>query len=741
MGRKIGSAASFSNRRGRLCVGTLDGVFRQKQAGVNRFDFYRISARGLFVDARNRLWIASLQGLARIDGERLVRFDHLEGLGNKPLGDITGAPNGDIWVGYRDTQGLARIEFSHSDVSPRVTHFTTSTGLPSDQSYFLGFDSRGWLWNGTDNGVAVYDGKRWRTVDQGDGLIWNDSNQNGFFAEPDGTVWVSTSRGLSRFQPAGAFGSATPDPPVRITGLSFADSPVSVDQPARAPYSHRRFAAQFAVLSFRRPGEFRYRLDGLEDSYNVTRKGEALYPSIPAGSYSLEVSARREDGSWTKPVQYPFSISPPWWQTWWFRALAVAVLVMATLLAWRWRMRALLARQRDLEKAVEERTCEIQRLLQDTRESARLKSHFLATMSHEIRTPLNGIIGMTKLAMESNDPKEQNEYLGLVESSGQTLLGIVNDILDYSRIEAGRMRLESRPFSLRRVVEESVRMAQPKAGQKGLTLSWSISDDVPDRLAGDVHRLGQVLMNLVGNAVKFTAEGGVRVDVDRENTAPSPTVTVCFRVRDTGIGIPAELQERIFEPFRQADESTARQFGGSGLGLSICRELVELMSGRIWLESEPGKGSVFGFTAVFAVAAEPVPDGPGPPAGSERRLRVLIAEDNPISRQLASRLLESRGHTTAMATNGHEALAHFETEPFDLILMDMQMPGMGGIEATTRIRERERTLNRRAAIVAMTAGAHGDDRDWLLAAGVDGYVSKPIDPNELYRLIQSLVVP
>ncbi len=368
----------------------------------------------------------------------------------------------------------------------------------------------------------------------------------------------------------------------------------------------------------------------------------------------------------------------------------------------------------------------------------RAKSEFLANMSHEIRTPMNGVLGMTQLLRYTQPTQEQTEYLDNLETSGINLLALINDILDLSRIESGKLELEAIDFSLHQCIQEVVANQTGRLRQKRLQFTTDIHKQVPKQLRGDSLRFKQIVLNLLGNAIKFTHTGSIAITVTVAS-CHDQTVTIRMSVCDTGIGMSNEVLSRIFNPFEQADNSTTRCFGGSGLGLSICRRLSELMGGKIWAESLPGKGSTFFVELPFLVSNfhhESFKDQPIVTSAGTTSLKLLLAEDNSMNASTIAAMLKRVGHQAEIAVNGHEALTRLHRGGFDAILMDIQMPVMDGASALSAIREQEQKTGGHIPVIALTAFALRGDRERFLAEGFDGYIAKPVDINVLIGELQ-----
>ncbi|MBT9487655.1 MAG: response regulator [Rubrivivax sp.] len=767
------------NRVTALRVDGSGGLWVATDFGLSRWDpargdftTHRPAAKGLVQyrsiaeGADGVLWLATAsRGLQRFD-PRSGSFEVFDAPlrsaqppGHNRVNAVHVDRSGMVWAAT--FRGLGRFDPGSGSFSS----YASRSGLPADMVVGILEDDDGRLWISSPNGLSRFDprSERFANYHAADGLL-SDRFANPAVAArgPRGELLFGSQKGLVAFFPDEVAGEKRA-PPVHLTDLRVSGEPALpggglLERPIwaataleLAPSSVVSF--EFAALNYVDPlrTRYRYRLEGFEPRWSEvdSTRRSATYTMLPPGDYAFVVQARSPRGEWTEgPPALRVQVPPPWHATWTFRAF-VGVLVLGTLwAAYRGRVRRLsrqfdererVARElaRELEQRVAERTEALAHAQLAAEASDRAKSEFLANMSHEIRTPMNAILGMSYLALQTGLDASQRNYVDKVHRAAESLLGIINDILDFSKIEAGRLEIESIPFKLGDVLDQLATLVGMRAEQKGLELLFKLSPGLPTALVGDPSRLGQVLLNLCNNAVKFTERGEVTVtvaEIARESAAEGPRVTLRFEVRDTGIGLAPEARARLFQPFTQADASTSRQYGGTGLGLAISRHLVERMGGEIGVDSEAGRGSCFHFGVPLGLqpeAAQPVQ------GDALRGTRVLIVDDHAAARELLHMLATSLGLQAETASDGAAALqavaqADAADRPFGLLLLDWRMPGLDGIGCLEQLK---RTPRRHGVpVVLMVAALSGGEAERQLAARglqVAGLLAKPVTPSGL----------
>ena len=813
------------------------------------------------------------------------------------------------------------------------TVFTEKNGLPNNMIRGMQEDRNGNLWISSNKGLSKFNPvtKVFRNYSFEDGLQGNQFKPHSSHTDQGGQMYFGGSNGFNVFYPD-SLKENTFIPPVYLTDLQVFNKSITagdkdsillqdISEAKEISLSYRQsvFTLEFAALNFTLPEKnmYAYTLDGFDTEWNyVGHKRTATYTNLDPGTYEFRVKAANNDDLWNKQgTSIKIIIKPPYWLTWWFKTIAGVVAGGVVYLLIRTRLNRINKQKAVLEREVKQRTAEVLQqkealvaqaenmqtlndqlqaqtdflqgmnmeivMKSEEAEAARLEAEranqakgiFLATMSHEIRTPMNGVIGMASLLEDTTLTSEQREYTQIIRTSGEGLLTVINDILDFSKIESGKMELEEKDFDLRTCIEEVLDVFATKAASTGLDLLYQLNNDVPNNVVGDCLRLRQILLNLVGNAIKFTHHGEIflGVHVTKKN---NHELVLGFEVRDTGIGIPEDKLNRLFKAFSQVDASTTRKYGGTGLGLAIAEKLVGLMGGRIWIESTVGKGTSFFFTLKTKPSDQPVqtyvhsnmaflegkkvlvvddnstnsiilktqlelwklvptlassgrraleilshhppfdlvitdmqmPEMDGLQLGKsiheqfptlpiillssigdernaqydqiftsvlskpvkqnllcrtiliafrkydssldiERKvkqkvqvdfakrfpLKILLAEDNPVNQKLALRILNKLGYQPEVASSGNEAVHSFLREGHDLIFMDVQMPEMDGLEATQKIRSLSVT---QPVVIAMTANAMEGDREQCISAGMDDYISKPIDVDKLLEVME-----
>jgi signal transduction histidine kinase/ligand-binding sensor domain-containing protein/DNA-binding response OmpR family regulator len=704
--------------------------------------------RSIFEDRKGHLWFATSRGVTEWTGSKFVNFS----IQAPPSGIGSGATcfdedaDGNLWVGTWGS-GIVRIR------DGQLTMLPINDSVFKRAIYSLVEDEIGGLWITSFLGLFKMDLLELQNFASGtvsrtpaitkygvsDGLLSHEFNggaQSGALRTRDGILFFANSRGVVEAKP---WRFRQNKPPVVVEEITIDSQPLL--EGARFFAGKNRLEFRFAATGSVMPQKilYKYKLEPYDHEWSESDKGVASYANLPPGEYVLSVAVYDNYGVLANSAgaTRAFALVPHFYQTSWFRFLVGLSLLLAGLGTYSLRIRRLKATERRLTTLVEDRTSDLRQAKETAESATRAKSEFLANMSHEIRTPLNGIVGMLELAHHTELTSEQSGLLRIAEDSAGTLLTVINDILDFSKIEVGKLEVCAEVFSPGEVIAEAARTLAIRAHEKNLELACHISSGLPGSLIGDPLRLKQVLLNLIGNAIKFTEKGEITISADvAGQTGQTVELTVC--VADTGIGIPTSQQQAIFEAFRQVDSSSTRKFRGTGLGLAICSRLVMLMGGKIWVESKEGEGSRFYFTVSLELPAigEELPEQTQP---NLRGFFAMVVDDNPSSRRIIEEMLISWGMVTTVAESGAAALAHWPKYDPDVVLIDSSMSEIDGLDLLEQIQQRGKPLG---SVIMML----NSDNYHILAArgrklGCGAYIIKPVTGAELSSAILGILFP